>query len=233
MTILDAMRSASIRLIGQQPQVFFASSDDFELEIVDLINEAAQDIVKYNDWQSLISVANFSGDGVTEAFPMPDGYDRMMLTANIQDLRNWVWGYDHVNRLNDFLYMKARGWGPYPGIWSLFDNNFNFYPAPAAGQLATFPYISKNYARSQDGTNKPAFTRDDDEFRIPGGERLLTLWLVWRWRENKNLDATGDQENFVKALDEIAAKDKGSSVYRARSGRQWGNTRLAWPGLLG
>src|SRR3546814_5464552 len=52
-----------------------------------------------------------------------------------------------------------------------------------------------------------------DTFLLP--ERLLTLGLVWRWRENKKLDATGDQEAFIKALDEYAAKDKGSRVIRS------------------
>lgn len=233
MTVLNAMKSAAVRLVGYSPSVFFSSSEQFEAEIVDLLNEAATDIIKYNDWQSLISQANITGNGTDEAFPFPDGYDRMMLTADIQDTNNWVWGYQSVDTIDQYIFLKARGWGPYPGIWSVFDNKFNFYPAPPAGQLAVFPYISNKYAVSADGSTKDAFTRDDDSFKIPGGERLLTLWLVWRWRENKKLDYTGDQENFMKAIDELAAKDKGSRVYRSRSWRSWGNVRLAYPYSLG
>lgn len=233
MTILSAMKSASLRLVGYQPSVFFSSGEQFEQEIADLINEAAADIVRYQDWQSLVSIANLTGDGVISAFDIPDGYDRMMLTAEVQDLNNWVWGYQNVNSLNEFLFLQASGWGPYPGIWSIFDNKFNFHPAPPAGQLATFPYVSKNYALDANGATKDAFTKDDDAFRLNGGERLLTLWLVWRWRENKKLDATGDQENFIKAIDELAAKDRGSRVYRSRVRTTWGNTRLAYPGILG
>ncbi len=233
MTILSVMQSAALRLVGYKPSVFFASSETFESEIVDLINEAAEDIVDYQDWQALITQATLTGDGTTEAFNLPEGYSRMMLTADVQDTNNYVWGYQAVNSVDEYIWMKARGWGPYPGVWSIFNNQFNFYPVPAAGQLAVFPYISKNYAKSQDGTFKPAFTADTDEFRINGAERLLTLWLVWRWRENKKLDATGDQENFAKALDELAAKDRGSRVIRSRSRSVWGNVRTAWPYQLG
>lgn len=233
MTVLTAMQSAAMRLVGYRPSVFFGSNDTTEQELVDLLNESAIDIVRYTDWQSLISVANFTGNGTDTAFPFPAGYDRMVLTADVQDTNNWVWGYRHVSSLNEYIWLQARGWGPYPGIWSIFNNQFNFYPAPPAGQLATFPYISKNYAVAADNTTKDAFTRDDDSFIIPGGERLLTLWLVWRWRENKKLDATGDQENFVKALDEIAAKDRGSRVHRSRALTNFGNTRLAYPYTLG
>src|SRR5690606_36932267 len=179
------MQSAAMRLVGQRPSVFFSSSEQTELELVDLINEAAIDIARYTDWQGLVSIANLTGDGVSEEFALPDGYDRMMLTADVQDLNNWVWGYRRADSIDQFLWMKARGWGPFPGTWIISDNKFQLYPAPAAGQLATFPYISKNYARGDDGTPKPEFTADTDTFAINGGERLLTLWLVWRWRENK------------------------------------------------
>lgn len=233
MTILAAMQSAAIRLVGYKPSVFFSSSQQFEQEIVDLVNEAAKDICKYNDWQSLISIASFNGDGTTEDFDIPDGYDRMMLTSEVQDLNNWVWGYDNVTSLDTYLWMKQRGFGPYPGVWTIYDNQFHFYPPPADGQNAKFPYISVNYAKNDANVNKPSFTADNDTFRIPDGERLLTLWLIWRWRENKKMDATGDQENFAKAIDELAAKDKGSKVYRSGTRRTWGNTYLAWPYQLG
>lgn len=233
MTVLSAMQSAAIRLVGYRPSVFFSSSEQFEQELVDLVNEAAKDIVQYQDWQSLISIANFTGDGVIQAFDKPDGYDRMMLTAEVQDLNNWVWGYDKVESVDQFMFLQARGFGPYPGIWSIFNDKFNFYPAPPAGQLAAFPYINKNYAVDTDGVAKPEFTQDDDTFKLTGGERLLTLWLVWRWRENKKMDSTGDQENFVKAIDELAAKDRGSKVMRSGSPRVQGRFHLAYPYTLG
>ncbi|WP_423752652.1 hypothetical protein, partial [Brucella melitensis] len=77
------------------------------------------------------------------------------------------------------------------------------------------------------------FTADTDDFIIKGGNDLLTLGLIWRWRENKKLDYTGDQEQFTMALDQLAAKDKGTNVYRARSRSRRLNTHLAWPFELG
>ncbi len=72
---------------------------------------------------------------------------------------------------------------------------------------------------------------DTDEWLLP--ERLLTLGLVWRWRENKGL-ATNDQQAFIKALDEYGAKDSGSKVIARNS---YSTPRLrtytAWPYMLG
>ena len=233
MSILTAMQKAAIRLVGYSPSVFFGSSDQFEPEIVDLINEGAKEILDYQDWQSLIKIATLTGDGTAEEFAFPADYEKMMLTADIQDPENWVFGYRRSRSLDDFIWMKARGWGPFPGVWTMYQNKFQFYPAPAAGQEAVFPYISKHYAIDAGGSTKAEFTQDTDTFAIEGAERLLTLFLVWRWRENKKLDATGDEENFAKALSDLAAKDGGSKVYRSRVSRLYGNIGLAWPYQLG
>lgn len=233
MTILSAMQKAAIRLVGQSPQVFFSSSEQFELEIADLVNEVANDICKYADWQALTKVYNIPTDGVTDVFPMPNDYDRQLLVTDIQDLNNWIWGYHHTTNFNDFLYEKARNLYVIPGCWTIYQNSFHFAPAPAFGNSATFPYVSTNYAVTQDGNSMPEFTSDTDQFIIRGGERLLTLGLVWRWRENKKLDYTGDQEAYMMLIDQLAAKDKGSNVQRSNSFSRRLNTRIAWPFTLG
>lgn len=234
MTILQALSSAKLRLVGERSSVFFSSTDQTDAELVDLINEAARDICATQDWQALTKVATFNGDSAQEDFNAPADYQRMLVDADIQDLNNWAWGYRHVGDINDFLWSKERGWGPYPGGWIIYGGQFHFSPAPSAGGTAVFPYISKNYAVGSDGVAKAEFTKDDDSFIIEGGERLLTLWLIWRWRENKKMDSTGDQENFVKAISELGAKDRGSRVIRRNySGLNGYNWVHAWPGVLG
>lgn len=233
MSILSAMQSATIRLVGQKPAVFFTSSDQLELEIVDLVNEVARDICRYADWQALTKVYNVPTDGVTEIFNLPDDYDRQLLVTDIQDLNNWVWGYEHIENLNDFLYRRARNFELTPGAWTIYQNQIHFFPPPNVQNSATYPYISNNYAIDSNNAGKSEFTADTDDFIIKGGNDLLTLGLIWRWRENKKLDYTGDQEQFMMALDQIAAKDKGTNVYRARSRSRRLNTHLAWPFELG
>jgi hypothetical protein len=233
MTVLQAMQHASMALMGYSPSTFFGSSEQFEQEITSLVNEAAIDIARNTDWQSLIKIANFAGDGVSESFDLPEDYDRMTVTAEVQDLQNWVWGYFRAKDLNEFMWMKARGWNAYPGIWIIYDDKLQVYPAPGVGQSASFPYITNNTVKGELGQEKKGFNQDSDTFRIRDGERLLKLWLIWRWRENKKYDSTGDQENFVKAIDELSAKDQGARVIRRNSRRNWGNTRAAWPWQLG
>lgn len=233
MTILSAMQSASIRLKGEKPAVFFTSSDTFELEIVDLINEVAADICKYHDWQGLTKIASFNGDGKTEVFPFPADYDRQLLYSVVQDINHWMWGYTHVTDLNTFLAQRYMTFGTNPGIWTIYDNSMHFIPAPSNGNNATYPYISLNYSSDASNVKKPSFDADTDDFVIRGGERLLTLGLIWRWRENKKLDYTGDQEAFTMALEQLAARDKGSSVFRQYSASNFRNVPVSYPFPLG
>lgn len=231
MTVLSAMQSAGVRLIGQKPSAFFGVSDTFPVELCDLVNEVATDVMKYQDWQALIRIGTVTGTGAQTDFNLPDDYDRMLTTTDVADLASWFWGFGSYTDINAFLYDQARGFTGFPGGWIVYGNKLRFSPAPNAAQTATFPYITNKWAIDASTAPKTAFDADTDSFALP--ERLLTLGLVWRWRENKKLDSTGDQEAFVKALDEYAAKDKGSRVFRRRAARNFPGAYPAWPYSLG
>ena len=231
MAVLGALQSAALRLVGRKPTLFFASDDTLEMELCDLINEVAQDIAKYRDWQALQRVQTLSGNGTQTVFDLPADYDRMMVADGVQDTQNWLWDYQAFDNLSDFLFNEARGFQAHPGGWVITGGKMKFSPAPTAGQTAVFPYITRNIARAENGAAKAVFDDDLDVFLLP--ERLLTLGLVWRWRENKKLDASGDQEAFIKALDEFAGKDGGSRVYRYGGRARLPGVHTAWPWQLG
>lgn len=228
MTVLTALQSAAIRLVGRKPSVFFGSSGTFELELTDLANEVAADIAAYQDWQALVRVGSAGGDGQS-VFDLPADYERMPIGGGVDDLTGTFWGYAAYNDLNAFLGAQARGFGASPGGWIIYGDQLRFSPAPTTA--ASFPYITKHWAIDTSTAGKDAFTKDTDSFAL--SERLLTLALVWRWREQKKLDASGDQEAFVKALDEYAAKDGGSRVIRRNARRGFPGTYLAFPYALG
>lgn len=232
MTVLAAMQSAAIRLIGRKPSVFFtAASSNFELEIVDLLNEVADDIADYHDWQALTKFHTITGDGTTTAFPKPDDYNRMAVGADVNNVDAWFWNFTHCLDLNEWLNITDGNYlAVSPGWWILLQDQFQFYPAPGASQTARFPYISGNYARDSLGTPKSAFAADTDTFVLP--EKLLTLGLIWKWRESKRLDTTSDSENFMAELSTQASRDGGSRVIRSRR-HLGGDFRVAWPFELG
>lgn len=233
MTVLAAMQSAALRLLGQKPATFFGASGTFENELCDLVNEAARDIASYREWQALVKFATVTGDGTTNEYSLPADYENQLSVSDIQQTGTWFWQFERITDVNRFAWLENSDFAvyPYPGAWIIYGNKLRFTPPPAAGQAATYPYVSNAVALAFDGTPKQAFSADTDSFVLP--ERLLTLWLVWRWRENKKLDSSGDMEAFTKALEEYASRDAGSRRYRNVSRRSWPGTYPAYPGTLG
>lgn len=235
MAILSAMQDAAMTLMGTRPASFFGSSGQFEREIAALVNEAAKDMLGETDWQAVTKIATITGDGVTTEFDFPEDYQRMLLASELNDTDSWFWRYRRARDLNEWIMAQSQTFPylGYPGIWTIMENKLHVWPAPPAGSKTMFPYISTHYAIGNLGVRQPEFTADADEFVIAGGERLLKLWLIWRWRENKKYDATGDQENYEKAFAEIAGKQSGSLVIRRNSRLIRGNVSIAYPGTLG
>lgn len=228
--IRDALQKAAIRLVGRRPTSFFGSSGQLELELCDLVNEVAQDVANYQEWQQLQKVATLTGDGVTESFPIPDDFEEMNVANAMLDLSAWFWNYFRYTNISQYLASKAYDFQTSPGGWILHNNEFHFWPIIPNGQSATYPYITTNIVTDANGIGKREFTEDTDTFFMD--ERVLTLGLVWRWRENKKLDATGDQEAFLKALTEYGVKLDGDKTI-ARRVRRFGNLPVAWPRTIG
>lgn len=233
MTILSALQSASVRLIGRKPSTFFSSTQQFELEMIDLANEVAKSIADEHDWQGLMRTHLITGDGTTTAFPLPDDYDRQLLDSNIYSATNWAWGYQRVKRYDEWLYLQVRNFTMItPGWWILLDDQIQFIPAPKDADEAKFLYISKEIVTDESGAAKSSFTADSDTFFLD--ERLLTLGVIWRWREQKRLDYASDQANFDELFSHLSNRDAGAKPIFT-TGRRWPGMRFrgAYPWSLG
>jgi hypothetical protein len=223
MTILAAMQEAIARLIGRRPSAVFAAQEEICVEISSLSNEAATDIMKGHDWRALSVVYTITSNGVDGEYPFPDDYDRMVVASEQQNPDNYIWGYWFCPTIDDWIRMRNFHFNIFPGAWIILDGKFQYFPIPAAGQMAMFPYMSGNYALAANGTTtKPAFTRDDDSVRLLGetlgrqtaAERLMTLALIWRWKAMKLMDYQEDMRNYEIALSQEQGRDVGSRVIR-------------------
>lgn len=232
MTFLTAAQSAAIRLIGKKPTTFFSSQNTFELEITDLANEIAADLVKYADWRALTSQQSMVGDGVTTAFDMPADYDRMPFSQEVTRANWYTWGYvdaPDLNYWNDLVNGLAS---PSPGYWIILNGQMQFRPAVSAGETAQFYYISKNIVLDADASTKKAqFTQDGDSLRL--NERLLTLALIWRWKAMKRLEYAEDMQNYEILAAQESASDRGAHILKAGQRRYGWDAQWAYPRSLG
>lgn len=210
MTVFAAIKSAVLRAEGTQIQEAFASSAQVAVEMSDLVNEVAADIVADSDWRALTKVATITATGAT-AYDLPSDYGRMLLGSEVDDPGSIFWGYEPFASVNDWMrYVNGEYTLVAPGGWIIVGGQIQFQPSPTGS--ATFPYISTEWARAADGTAKTAFTADDDTFIL--SERLLTLGLIWRWKEQKGLEYAEDLATYGKVLGQESTRDRGAFVLR-------------------
>jgi len=231
MTILSASQDAIAKLVGRRPPAVVSSTDEICVEVTAIAQEAATDIAKAHDWQSLTEFHTITANGTDSAYPFPTDYDRMVQASEFYDPNNWAWGYCHITDYGEWLQMLNRGIGMLtPGAWTIRKNQFHFLPTPASGQEAVFPYISKNIFTDTDGAPKNRITQDSDSFVLD--DSLLALAIVWRWLSLKRMDYQQEIEDYNVALSQAMAKDKGARTIRSRPSRAL-NARPAWPWPLG
>ena len=224
--IFPAIRSAILRCTGENVQQVFASTAQIAVEMSDLANEVATDIMKSHDWRALTKVAQVVGDGGLN-YPLPADYDRMVLASDIDDAATWFWGYDSFDSVNEWMRFRS---GTYsivsPGGWIILGGELQFYPAPNG--TAQFPYISNLYARDASGTPTAAFVSDSDSFVLD--DRLLTLGLIVKWSAQKGQEYSEALADYELALSQAQARDKGARLLRTP--RRYGvpGAKLAYSG---
>lgn len=227
MSVLTAAQKAGVRIKGEAPVSLFSSPSKFATELANLADEVATSIMKAHDWRRLTLLKTITGDGSDTSFALPSDYDRMPLGANVYSTSTYM-PLKPVRDVNQWLEFQIDPVVGDPGFWIILGNEFQIKPALGNGSTAKFYYISNLCITA--GT-KAAFTADADTFDI-GGDRLITLGLIYRWKELKGLDFALDEENYKAALSQEIARDKGARIMMVGTPRYSSDVNVAYPGTI-
>lgn len=225
MTILTAIRAAVLRTTGVAVSNIYGNTAQIAVEMADLADEVAKDIMRAQDWRALTKVATITGTGA-ENYALPADFDRMILSAEVDDPATWFWGYEPFVNVNEWMRFRSGTFSLIsPGGWIIIGGELQFYPAPSGN--AEYPYISNLVARSNADAEQSGFLADTDTFVLD--ERLLTLGLIWRWLSQKGLDYSEALATYETALAQAQARDKGARILRTPS-RTFRSGRTAYSG---
>lgn len=225
MSVLSACQSAAVRLVGQRPSTLFSTTDQLAMELAELANETAVAIAKAHDWQALTTAWTLNGDASATAFDLPSDYDRMPLKANFYSTRSQfpLVRAEDLDQWTEFQITPVVG---APGYWIILGGQLQILPALATGESARSYYITNQIVSG----GKTAFTADADTFVLP--ERLITLGVIWRWKDLKGKEYAEDLKNFEIAFAEEAGRDKGSRTLAIGRARVPDGAQLAYPGVI-
>lgn len=226
MSVLTAIQNACAVIALNKPSAVFSSTDREHFELQVLANTCASYIAKDYEWQELQVLATITGDGSDQDFALPDDYDRMLKVAKLWSDRLTT-PLTHITLQDQWLELQIRQFTAVVGAWTLINNQVNIAPAPAAGELIKYYYMSNKWARDKASSLKTAFSADDDSFLL--SEELLSLCIIWKWRAQKGLPYAQDQDNYEDAKEKLMSSNKGARILHVGRSRIARGVNVAYP----
>lgn len=209
MTILSVVQNACRRMNLTVPSVVVTSTEQTPKQLYGLAGQAALAMARRGTWQALHREHTFTTvAAAVQTASVPDDYDWFIEgTAFNRTLRRPLTG---PLSPSEWQQTKATLIVMVNPAFRIRANSFELTPNPAAGQTCAYEYMSKNFCLSAAEVEQDAWAADTDTFVLD--EELLTLDLMWRFKEAKGLPYDEDfrtaEEQIVKALARDGAKPR-------------------------
>lgn len=226
MTILTVLQRASSVIGIERPTTVFASPAPEIAKLLDIAQDMATEIARYQEWSVLKRLLVYTGNGENTEFDLPADFDRLPVKQGLwSSLHDWKLTF--YEDTDEWLEMLTRGYLTAWGSWTLLGGQAVFSPAPANGETIQFYYLTNRTVIDETDMPKAEFTADSDRFRLD--ERLLRLGIVWRWKADNGLPSGDAEADYMTALQDRAAKDGGARSIRIGRAAFMRGVRLAYP----
>ena len=194
MSLLTVCRALALNAGLTIPDVVATSPDREWVEAMHMANEAGEEVARRVDWGVLLQSTTLAGDGSTQAFTLPDDFDR--LPAGIA-LRA---GTQIIRPLTQAEWAGLVATAGFPRYFKLASNEVRLWPHPNTGTTVTVTYISREWL-----TGATAYAADADEALID--ETLIAKALIVRWRRQKGMPFADEEAEYEAALADRARFD--------------------------
>lgn len=204
---LQIIQDAMGRLGLNQPTAVISSTDPAVLQMLSLLNEEGVELAERCTWQALNNTSQFTTvaaeiQGTIEG--LAPGM-RYILNDTIwnRTLRRPIFGPLSPQEFQQQKAMFINGpWNQY----RIYGNNLTIFPIPVAGNTCNFEYVTRYWSTDVTGTTgKEYFSADSDITLLDSN--LMTLGLIWRWREAKGLLFDSAFQKYETKFKTISSRD--------------------------
>lgn len=209
MSLLTIVQEAAGSINQPVPTVVFGSTAGDAVLWRNLAQREGRELARRHDWQGLIGGISTPTPGTAVQTALPSDFDRFSAGGHVW---NSTLKQKYLGPADEstWLQVSILGLPVFPGYWRLVGGNLFILPAPAAGQTLTINYLSKNWALSNLGVAKAAFTDDADTAIVP--EHLIALGITWRWLRAKGMDYAEEMSTYEREVEKATARDRGWSI---------------------
>ena len=238
MSVLTAIQDSCLEIGVAYPSVVFGQSTRELQELSRYANKAARMITfdTGHDWTKLKTLGTLTGTGVALGFDYPTDYERMLKKASMWPSGSPFQPLKWFSDTDQWLGGQVIQTVPFLGAWTMIGDQIQIrmgsWNTPLAlASTVEFYYITKNYALDVNGDPQPIFSADTDTFRLP--ERLLTLSVIYLWKQAKGQDYAEALSDYENALFQQVGRDRGQADIAVGQLRMPGNVGIAYPWPLG
>jgi hypothetical protein len=206
MTILSIIQDAADELRIYRPSSAVTTTDEAAVQLLRHLTKTCKALANRYDWQVLRSQHTFTTSAAAEQTgATPDDFLRYVQNTM----------YNRTERRHVRGPLSPAEWQKYQADTTtpVFDNFYKrgntiyITPTPEAGETIAFEYIKNAIGTTEGGTDLTRFSNDDD---VPfWNEELLTLGVVYRYRQAERLDYAEEMREFELAYADLVKQDGG------------------------
>lgn len=191
------------------PTTIETTSDPTATKMLGLLNRVGKTLVREYDWQALTKQASFTTNGASEytisASPVSITDFAYLMTPFIYDRTD--------NRViigvgaNEYQLRKMYGVGAVSNYrFRIIGNKLQFDEPVPTGHSLHFEYKTNNWVIPSAGSDKTAFTLNDDTTYL--NEELLTLGLIWKYKNINGFAYDEEFRDYQMFLSKLKDQDK-------------------------
>lgn len=204
MSLLTLIQGAADRIGLRRPTtVINNTSDKNAATLLGFAQQEGKELARRASWQKLTQEATFATANGTAGYDTESDFD-------------WY--------INDTIFnrtQRRRLTGPLSNDeWQLVQSSlvnlvnpgFRFRggqivitPTPTSIETIAYEYVSKNWCESSSGTDQVAWAADDDVGLLD--EELMTLGVVWRFRQAKGFDYSEQFRTYETQVAQAIIRD--------------------------
>jgi len=210
MTLLEIIQKFCVRTGLPSPATAFGTTDAQVLQAIGLLEEEVNDLAHRHDWSGLNHIASWT----TLAAELQGEMETVAAPGFLYIKNNTIW--DQTDQLPLFGPIDGQEWQRLDATnvagpryqWRIRDGKLYSFPAPPAGHIWAFEYMTKRPIMDTNGTtHKEFFEADTDTLMVP--DHLALMGLRWRWMREKGLSYAELFNSYELQIKDAMGRDGG------------------------
>lgn len=218
--------------VGQpRPAIVASATEETPRRMLRLLNKAGTQLMREFEWPRLRETEVFTAVAAEEqAEPSTTEFARLAPNSTLWHVNSQkrVIGpvsMEEWNQLHIFPTSTAQFY------WIMDGRRFSIFPAPTTSDQFRYAYIWQKWAANAAGTVfNLQFTADDDIHLLD--DEMLTLELVWRWKQAIGIDYAEDMASANRYKEVLYAGMRNKSIVNLSDPWQGKLPEGYWPGTI-